>query len=1105
MKKQWAIVIFILTCFCHAAQSGKMVFRNLTPEMGLSHGDVLCIFKDHEDYLWIGTVDGLNRYDGIGFTKYQYNRNDTCSLSSNYVISIKEDCRNNLWIGTARGLCRYDRDYDHFERIPFYDSQNRRIENSVVEIFEDRNNQLWMGCGRGIYLFDPVQKTFKVCFEETYTPDELAYCSGICQDIHDNIWISFRSAADLGLIKYQPKTKTLSAFSADQPGYQLKENAIYALLIDDRNMIWIGYVTKGLDVIDMQSGKIMNYKRESGDSHSLNNNSIFSLAEHTDGKILIGTNGGGLNVFDPTTGWFSHYTTSQSEQSLLSNSIQELYVGDDGIVWIGCWAGGVSMSDKRFGRFLLYRHDKQDVHSLYGNSVTSFSQDSKGNIWIGTDGGGINLFDTDNLRFVNFKSQKGNPRALTNDKVLAVQADNRGGLWVGMWRGGLNYFQIQGNQLILKQKYLPVDADNPNSHSVFNLYQDGHGNLWVGAFQTGAYLFNPVSRKFEIVHLNYPEGENIYLNGIHDIFCDHEETVWFATEGSGLINLDRETGKSEFFIHDTEDSSSLISNSINVIHEDSRHRLWIGSFEGGLSIFNRKTRSFNNYTMDHGLPSATVVGILEDNHENLWISSTAGLSKVTLDTSHGTINISIRNYTVEDGLQSKVFNRWSYFKSRSGEMYFGGLHGFNVFHPDSIRDNDHIPHIHITDFLLFNQPVIIGAEDCPLKKHISQTKELVLSHKQNFFTFRFIALNYIFSENNQYAYKMEGFDKAWNYVGNKREANYTNLNPGHYTFHVKGSNNDGLWNEKGKSLSVIITPPFWQIWWFRILLLFLLVAAVLGFIEFRIYDLDKQRRVLELLVKERTKDLQETNAELEAREASIKEYAGALEQSNRDLEAFSYSVSHDLRAPLRSMSGFSQILLEEHSSNLNNKGKDYLKRISLRCREMGNLIDNLLNLSRLKRDHLYFEEVDLGLEIQSIAREYQQMDPDRKVQWVIAEHQIVKGDRELLQIMMRNLIDNAWKFTSKTSRARIESGSIQMKNKTVYFIRDNGIGFDLKYSEKLFETFHRHQADFEGTGIGLATVKRIVSRHGGEIWAEGKEGQGATFYFTFVGDVSTTV
>ncbi len=364
------IAILVTSIHC-SAQQDVIDFKNLTTNMGLSHGDVLCICQDHSGYIWIGTADGLNRYDGIEFTVYKFNKKDSTSLSNSYINYIYEDKQNNLWIGTAGGLCRFNRNKGNFERINYYDNHNNKFGKSVTAIFEDSSNRLWIGCGRGVYLLDRENKIFNACFEDTFHPDSLIFCTGIREDESGLIWISFKDSKDVGLIKYNPATKIITRYNTQGTELRLKENSVYSLMIDNKNNIWVGYVSKGLDVINVNNNTVTTYQKSQGTS--LSSNSIFSLAQNTDGKILIGTNGGGLNIFDPGTGLFSYYKTSESEGSLLSNAIQTLFVGPDGMIWIGCRAGGVSIYDKRFYKFTHYRHGKHNINSLFGNSVTCFT------------------------------------------------------------------------------------------------------------------------------------------------------------------------------------------------------------------------------------------------------------------------------------------------------------------------------------------------------------------------------------------------------------------------------------------------------------------------------------------------------------------------------------------------------------------------------------------------------------------------------------------------------------------------------------------------------------------------------------------------------------
>ncbi|MBN1414306.1 MAG: GAF domain-containing protein, partial [Bacteroidales bacterium] len=880
MKTALLFVTSLITFFSAIAQDETMSFKNLTPGMGLSHGDVLCFYQDHEGYMWIGTVDGLNKYDGVAFTVYKHNQNDTTSLSDNIVINIYEDKKNNLWVASI-GLCRYNREKDNFERITYKDDQNKKIENIVTFLFEDNDNKLWVSTSNGVYWFDTEKRIFHQCFTDTYGKDILVNFSEIHQDKNGILWFISEDKVNGGIIKYNPVTKETDRFHTQHPIFKLKENAVYSLIIDKQENIWTGAYSTGLSMINQRTKTITNYQKEPGNNNSLSNNFVQSLAQNREGKIFIGTNGGGLNIFDPVTKLFEHYTATDTEGSILSTSIKKIYIGHDGMIWIGCWAGGVSIYDKRFNKFTQYKQDKQTGYLF--NAVTSFAEDLNGNIWIATDGRGITWFNPKEKKFVRHLSDINNHQTLTNNKVLAVETDNKGGLWVGMWQGGLNYFQINGSQLILKKKYPYVDETDPKSNSIFRIYRNSAGEIWVGNFETGAYLFDPKTERFKpMFSLKDITREIKAGSAIVDIISDYQGDVWFATLGTGLIRLNRKTGKCERFTHHEKDSTSISSDGINVVFEDSEKRLWVGS--SGLSLFNRDNNTFTHYSTAQGLPDNTIVGILEDNHHNLWISTHNGISKATIVTTKEKTELSCRNYSDQDGLQDKVFNKWAFYKSKSGEMYFGGISGFNVFHPDSIKDNPYIPPVHITDFLLFNKPVIIGAKNSPLKKHISQTQELLLKHNQSVLTFSFIALNYIFSEKNQYAYRMEGFEKNWNYVGNKREATYTNLDPGEYTFRVKASNNDGIWNEKGTSVKIIILPPWWQTWWFRILAIFVILYSVISYFNYRTRRLRMQKIVLTKMVRERTLQLEEANSTLEKNQEEISLQNEELQLARTELE-----------------------------------------------------------------------------------------------------------------------------------------------------------------------------------------------------------------------------
>jgi signal transduction histidine kinase len=514
------------------------------------------------------------------------------------------------------------------------------------------------------------------------------------------------------------------------------------------------------------------------------------------------------------------------------------------------------------------------------------------------------------------------------------------------------------------------------------------------------------------------------------------------------------------------------SNDTRSFVEDKEGYYWVGTINKGIIRFTKNGVISKIYDTSTGLPSNLINGILEDGNNNLWISTGDGISRLNYITGK------IRNYTIGDGLQGKQFFLHSCLKTRSGEMYFGGFNGLNSFFPDSVKDNDYIPKVYINEFLVFNKPVLVGGPNSPLQKVVEYTKEIALNWKQSVFSFGFAAVNYTHPENNLYAYKMEGFDKDWSYTdASRRLATYTNLNPGTYIFHVKASNNDGVWNEQGASVKVIISPPLWQTWWFRSLVFVLIGFLTYTSFKLRVRNIKKRGQEFERLVVERTAQLQ---------------------AANKELEAFSYSVSHDLRSPLRGIDGFSQVLLEEYQDKVDEQGKNYLKRIRLASQRMAQLIDDMLDLSRVSRSELDIQYVNLSEIAREVADNLIATQPERQVEFIIQEGIRAKGDSRLLRSVLENLLGNAWKFTSNHSTALVEFGVQKQNGKDIYFVKDDGAGFDMSHAQKLFGAFQRLHAanEFSGTGIGLATVQRIIHRHHGEVWAEGEVEKGATFYFT---------
>ena len=709
-----------------------------------------------------------------------------------------------------------------------------------------------------------------------------------------------------------------------------------------------------------------------------------------------------------------------NQQSLSNDRVMDIFEDRSGNLWVGTWYGGLNRLDGKTKKITHFRHDRRDASSISGDLIYTICEDRNGDLWIGTGGGGLERFDIKRKTFFHYRHNPDNLGSICSDEIARVFIDSAGDLWIGSQDKGLDRYDRNRNTF----SHFTNDPANSNS---------------------------------------------ISSNRITSIIEDFSGVIWIGTEGAGLNCYDRETGIFSHLEYDKKDSTSLCHNEILSIYEDTGGNIWVGTF-GGLNRFERETNTFIHYNVDDGLPNDVIYGILEDSQGFLWLSTNRGLSK--FDPSKKIF----KNFDQSDGLQSNEFNPAA-LKSHDGSLHFGGIRGITSFIPENILPSDFVPPMIFTSFRKYN-------EEVNLDTVISERSEIVLAHDTELFSLEFAALDYTNPRKNQYKYKLEGFNSDWIYAGNNRVAGFTHLDPGAYRLLVQGSNHDGVWNENGLSINIVIRPPFWLTWWFRLaVVLFLTGIILLGY-------------------KFRTRQFKRKNIELENH---IIERTAQLQLTNKELEAFTSSVSHDLRAPLRSISSFSEVLLEDYSDRLDEAGKDYLDRIILASKKMKHLINDLLQLSRLSSGSLNVELVNLTQLAGHIIKDLKESDPDRSITVRIAPDLVAFGDPRMLNVLFTNLFENAWKFTRNRENAMIEfdeigpksARSLRSMNKSVFYVKDNGVGFDMAYKEKLFAPFQRlHRSeDFPGTGIGLATVQRIIHRHGGKIWAESVPEEQTAFYF----------
>jgi len=826
-------------------------FEHITTDDGLSRSFVLAILKDSQGFLWFGTQDGLNRYDGRSLTVYLNDPKDPESLPSSLAGVLYEDSKKRLWVGSswaAEGLALYDRARDRFKRFRPAPGHGG---SEVGAIIEDRQGQLWVGTDEGVARFDPEAGTFKVFplpFADPTAPIAVPVRS-LLEDRRGVLWVG-TTAGLLTFDRASGRYARWNTGSEDPVG--LNHGGIYDLLEDEEGMLWVPTLGGGLFRIDPATGRETHYRSDPSNSQGLGHPRVRKLASDGQGHIYVGTENGGLDVLDRASGRFTHFRADiEDETSLNSDSIWALRMDDQGILWIGTAKGGVNVLSPLSQRFELLRARRGGLTDPHVGSVL---EDSRGDLWIGTDGGGIDRLDRRSGRFTHYRHDPKNPATIATNSILAMLEDPRGKLWVGGWAAGLARLDPASGRAI-RYRHDERDPSSIVSDNVWSVTALRTGELLV-ATHGGVDVVDPRTGRFSRLSARFPGAGRAITNFA---FEDREGDLWILTLDS-VEHVEHSTGKVTIHTNDPKDPTSRPPGMVHIAYVDSLGNTWIGT-QGGLWLIARGGDRRRRYTTADGLPHDNVNNILEDNSGNLWLSSNRGLVCM-LDAVHPAEKPKFQYFDVHDGLQGQEFTERTAFKSRSGEMFFGGPRGLNIFRPDAIRLNLLPPRVVFTDLRILNKSAGMGAPGSPLTMAITQTEALTLSYRHSMVTFEFAALNFLLPQKNQYAYKLEGFDSAWNYVGTQRTATYTSLPPGRYALRVKAANNDGVWNEAGTRLALTVLPPFYRALWFRLLVLLTIAAGLAFAYRRRTARMHLHAKELAAKVDERTRDLNHVNEKL---------------------------------------------------------------------------------------------------------------------------------------------------------------------------------------------------------------------------------------------------
>ncbi|MCP4214720.1 MAG: response regulator [bacterium] len=1069
-----------------------MNFDHLSLEEGLSQVTVTCILQDRDGFMWFGTQDGLNRFDGYSFKVYRGTPGAESGFKGKLINGIFQDSRGTIWVSThGKGVNRLD---PATGLITNYRNPSKTVVgtpsrgqealsvlsgNTVYDIVEDAKGNIWFGTyGNGLDRLDP--KTGKITNYPAQSGNNGGgngpsgnYILSLYSDVNGDIWVGTRfgldkiEAATVRFTHYRPAG---SAAEQEPPAH------ISAVCADHAGNILLGDNAGRLKQVNRQTGTYSDIQP----GLPGNTSRIRTIYRERSGVLWICADDNGLYRMD-TKKNISHYVFEPgNDRGLNSNFTSCVYQDRTDVLWVGTNNSGLNKCNSATGGFEYYFHNPSNPNSLSSKDITSLTEDAQGVLWIGTSYG-LNSYDPATGTYRRYFKQPGNPRSLSHNFVFGVFADSRGRLWVST-RHGLNRFE-PGTETFIHYFHSPDKADSISSNAVLGITESRTGDLWIGSVN-GFNRFNPETGTAQVY--SFTPGNPVGLSHriTYNAYEDTDGVLWVGTP-NGLNRLPPPYTSFDVFVHDPANPGSICNNDCSSIYRDTRGTLWIGT-TGGLNKYNPKSNSFTHYNQDHGLKGNIANGIREDDNGHLWLVGNDGLF------DFDPIAETFTRYDKTDGLQDNEFINSAFYKSRDGKLYFGGINGLTAFYPKNVKRNTRPPAVLITGFQKFNKEV-------PTEVPISHATQLILDHNDYVFSFEFTALDFTAPSKNQFAYRMKNFDKDWLYAdSDRRFATYTNLSPGDYVFQVKASNNHGVWNHSGTSIKIRIIPPLHRTVWFKLLLIIPFALGIFLFFRMRMKSIKVQRRKLEQLVNERTSDLEAKGEELQRERRSA-------DEANRSKSDFLARMSHEIRTPMNAVIGFAEMLQD---TDLNDEQLDFVRTINRSGESLVTLINDIVDFSKIESGQLTLEKIDFDPEVMAF-------DVCELMRPRIGHKQVeiicrigdkvpsnIKGDPGRYRQVLINLLGNAVKFTKKGEIVLlIDMKDEDTKSITLHAsVKDSGVGIPQEKLDTIFECFRQVDDSvtrrFGGSGLGLAICRQISRMMDGNVWAEAPKGGGSIFHFT---------
>lgn len=1052
----------------------QFIFRGYTLSDGLSQSVVTCIFQDSRGFIWLGTQNGLNCFDGYNFTVHTYRPDDSTSISNNWIYGITEDPSGDLWIGTKGGLNRYSSKKKRFTRIHYSTPYPTDITGNVYDVLCDSNGKILINTSPVLTICNPEELSFSHHISPLgYDGSVKDYKIPLLETPDGTVWMG----STRGLACYLPLADSFRVFSAppEMPG-ALSDNNITALCLDKSGILWVG-TSRGLNRMNEDGRSFTTPLAKLKTTPSPGNDFVRAIACDAGGALWIATEGGGLQRMAPASGGYTESEAFTNENSgLFHDIVLSLAIDHSENLWIGTLSG-VNKTDLKKQKFRTYRKsDSPSSVDLSGNVIASLFKDDKGQVWIGTWGQGLNIYDPESGHVEHYASHHEGKYTLPNDFVHTIFEDSAKNLWIGT-RDGLLVFLKENRRFVRPENF----SRNPGLPSlrglrIFRMIQSRNGDFWI-ATQDGLFRKKTGNTTIERYSSEAEPHYRISSNLVYSVMEDSDGLVWIGTT-EGLDMLDPSTGAMKHFKKNESATNSLADDFVTSLCEDHLGDIWIGT-SSYVNKFSKKENSFTFYGKERGIPGNQIYGILRDLQERLWIATGNGLC--SFDPRSGTF----RTYSVEEGLQSPEFNLGAYFRASDGELFFGGMNGFNAFYPDSLRDNPHVPQLAFTRV----RKITKGVTESPEWKN---DHTILLNYRDYSFTVEFAALEFTHPGKNRYMYLLEGGGDQWIEIGNRNFVAFSNLPPGDYVLTVKGSNNDGVWNENGIRLNMIIRPPWWRNRF--AVAAYLLLAGVLVIWIFRSSEQRhiREKTILEEKVRERTRLI-------EAQKSEILQKNDELKALNASKDKFFSIIGHDLRNPFNSIIGYTELLLMKLKEiNLEELQKS-LEIVRDSSRQAYELLENLLLWARSQTGSLTFRPgpADMKMLVKECVTLLKTQASHKNI--TIHTHSddqvIIDADMNMIRTILRNLVTNAIKFTPQFGEIQIQL--TLEENECIVRVRDNGTGIEKERLSSIFNIGTSHKTrgteGEPGTGLGLILSREFVEKHGGKIEVASEVGKGSEF------------